>query len=627
MPVEQKENTQALHARFSEVYRTFFSENDLVVSSDITYALNLSSLNWRVGGPLVCQKLPFKVYVGIRRESGGEPLRIGTAQVYYSDRKRFSEPDYELLNWKRAIPYLTSECLAGPQKQQPSGLVLSFLLEKPEHLSFDCSLSMMVVSALALYVGAVTPEEIRRMTSLSMNEVHAKNSDIAKKFHDLHERAMELMAIAITPATSGSTIYANFFASEHPLIHFTEERGGTTGTRYAGLFPENVVGRERLIRQMRWWGFRLNEVARVSGAFPLDVASISLASGNEELPFYEYVDRAVLPQFQELQDFSAKAFRSVHAPRSQRLPPFLKHLDVPGRFWHEYAVGRAYSGLFFIQKLLNVYQRQLSAQVIEEFLEAFTASLHLDIPPMRSPSKNVRHVMRMIEEKADAMGVPVGVRVMAEDKQDANIFVLAPTHKFRSALQDIVHDLRARFNPKVHMDFASWRDGWGSDGLRVDQFVSKGAHSAFISPASVRLTRYHARGKVDTQITVPPRIVREAFDVLIDLPSGKLYVGGRACTSKDIPSQTSTAEIMRALLEAEGHRLHNAALPESSYAKYRNELQGKIVGPLVAIAKKRLRRNLVLKIEGTLTNFWLSLDPQGFDIGLVTELASSGAGK
>lgn len=619
---EQKQNTEGLQERFPEVYQKFFAENDLVVSSDITYALTLSGLSWRIGSPLVGQKLPCKVYVGVQSTSGVRSLERGSARVYYSSEKKFLDSDYELLDWKRALPYLEHAYLEKLSSNKKSGLILNFLLEKPEHLSFDCSLSMMITNALSLYFNIITPEEIGQMTALGMDEINSRNSDLAKKFHFLHAQAIRFMAVAITPATSGSTIYFNFFQSEYPLIHFTEERGGTVGRRYAGLFPENVAGHEKLLEDMRWWGFRLNEMSRISGSFPLDVASVSLASSNEELPFYEYVDHTVLPQFDALQDFVAQSFRSVRASPPHRLPLFLKHLKVAGRFWHEYAAGITYSGLFFIQKLINLYTHTLSSQAIEEFLEAFNASLYQDIPPMRSPSKNIRHALRLIEQKGDAVGIPVGRRVIAEDKQDANVLIFAPMHKFRNEIKEIVSQIQRELNPKAHIDFASWRDGWGGDGLRVEQFISKGMYSKFIGSDAVQRVQWKRGGGVRASISTRTSFEGAGCDLLIDMLSEKIRVAGKECTSRELPSQKATVAIMDALLTAEGHRLHNRALPESGYARYRNEFQGKITGPLAALIKKRLKKRLPFKVEGALTDFWVSLDPKGFAIGVIKKLAA-----
>jgi len=74
------------------------------------------------------------------------------------------------------------------------------------------------------------------------------------------------------------------------------------------------------------------------------------------------------------------------------------------------------------------------------------------------------------------------------------------------------------------------------------------------------------------------------------------------------------------LLNNPGKSVPNSQLPESFYSQDRNEMQSKIVSPLIKVIKARTKRNLPLKVSGGLVEFRMKLDPSDLDIRVLNKI-------
>jgi hypothetical protein len=59
-------------------------------------------------------------------------------------------------------------------------------------------------------------------------------------------------------------------------------------------------------------------------------------------------------------------------------------------------------------------------------------------------------------------------------------------------------------------------------------------------------------------------------------------------TSKDIKSATTTIELFEHLLKSENHKIKNSELWPSSFSSQQNQMESKIIIPLVKYIKKNL---------------------------------------
>ncbi|HCY20802.1 TPA: hypothetical protein DIC40_02940 [Patescibacteria group bacterium] len=73
----------------------------------------------------------------------------------------------------------------------------------------------------------------------------------------------------------------------------------------------------------------------------------------------------------------------------------------------------------------------------------------------------------------------------------------------------------------------------------------------------------------------------------MDTLNNRIYLEGQKLTSQDLHSQSATIEILKMLLENPGKEINNKNLPLSSYSKNKNDMLGKIVGPLLSLVEER----------------------------------------
>jgi hypothetical protein len=97
----------------------------------------------------------------------------------------------------------------------------------------------------------------------------------------------------------------------------------------------------------------------------------------------------------------------------------------------------------------------------------------------------------------------------------------------------------------------------------------------------------------------------------------RIYIRGQSISSKEVPTQKGIVELFQFLLTRSGERIKNNDLPTSPYRSYRNDLQGKVVGPLDRILEKSIGKTSGIRIHGGLTDFEVELEPTSMSIGFI----------
>ena len=95
---------------------------------------------------------------------------------------------------------------------------------------------------------------------------------------------------------------------------------------------------------------------------------------------------------------------------------------------------------------------------------------------------------------------------------------------------------------------------------------------------------------------------------------------GKKFTSKDMPSQSATVEILSVLMANLGKEVTNDMLEVSSYSKNRNNILGKIIMPLNALAKEHYGKELELSCKGGLSEFHVFLQEKDILMGVIRKI-------
>ena len=110
---------------------------------------------------------------------------------------------------------------------------------------------------------------------------------------------------------------------------------------------------------------------------------------------------------------------------------------------------------------------------------------------------------------------------------------------------------------------------------------------------------------------------KEQNGIFLDGVKNKIYVNWKVLTSKDIKSATTTIELFEHLLKAEDHKIRNNELWPSSFSSQQNQMDSKIIIPLVKYIKKNLWKDFPIECSGSLREFYISLWKTNISIQMV----------
>lgn len=610
-------NTEALQEQFGEAYKEFFCKNDVVVSLDFSCSLT-PGLSWRVGAPSLIQKLPFRSYVGI--ETNGEEglVRRGKTLFFSEHEQEFHEPNYDSLKWERIPEFLQNYIKNKLRKDDFNGVTINVLTEFPEDRGPDTSVSLGIIVSLGIYFGFWSADQIKELTNVILEKGSCINPEVPPLFREILLDAGKFLAVG--GGGSGAVAFTSLIESGMPVIYFNEERGGSVEKPYHNLLPFDMSANPDLLEKMNWWGFRLNELDDVEGSFPLDVVSIYPGSARILTSDVDYVNKVLIPSFDELRDYIKKVIVVSDSDNEKELrpPSFLREMKTDGKYWQEFASGQIYTRLLLFKNLVYLYKHRRSSATISQFLESMNSMVGVNAPFEELPSYNLQHVIAEIRKAATARKIEIGLRAMYWGKEDGNVFVFSRPKSFRDGIEEAILGLQESYNPKIRADFVSWKDGWGKDGVKVEQSVGHGIYSIFFDKSARKITVFE-KGNQDEKRVSGEEIKIEDYDLLLDVENNEIYIKGKTFTSKDLPTKKATIELLSFLFKKSSQIFKNLQLPESGYTKYRNELQGKIVTPLDKLLKEHVGKISGIKITGQLTSFFVQFNPKGLKFGIIED--------
>jgi hypothetical protein len=258
--------------------------------------------------------------------------------------------------------------------------------------------------------------------------------------------------------------------------------------------------------------------------------------------------------------------------------------------------------LTVLKTLHDLFQFGAAPYIIHEFIEA--QNLCQDILRLTGLSTlsvdNACMTLRKIGSRLSETGV--AARHIGAGKEGC-LAVFGSLSSLEKVLETASEDLRGGSGRMFHCHWASWCDGNGaSEGLRVDQHAADKVFSPIVGSESVTISEWQKNGEKMTALCPKEKIdaTRSDFDLLLDGSQGKVFVHGEALTSADIKSAKQTIDIFERLFASPANEVRGAELPESSYRSDRNQMDSKIIRPLVSSVRERIGKKLGLEIHGGL---------------------------
>ncbi|MCX6806705.1 MAG: hypothetical protein NT135_01110 [Candidatus Berkelbacteria bacterium] len=611
-------NSRSLQNKFPEVYRQFFSKCPIVVSAPGNFFWS-GEYAAMFGGLTIKQNVPLRSYIGLEA-SNTNKVESGQSIAFIPSKAKFASWIVPPGAARKVRTILQKFLLENHQK---TGFIYHILLEVPSGCGLASSGAFAAAVALAAYLhcGLIDMPKIKKWSETKLSEL-TKDSQFNKVFR----LAWKIESTYHNQSSSGAAPFAAITGSALPIVYFTEKRTGDLVSHPKARFPVNIADDYDLINEIDYRAYRLEELLELEGLkadsinlrgfseWPIDFGLIySGDTGLTEASIKSLgnIEDSLLESFSgwkkyfskiKLKDAKPLFYEIIKQPKELALDPYLKSISV--------------ISMEILSGLVSVFTRGSSKVDLQHLFnsincnQGFLKTLDVSSPLIDEICYSIN---KQVIELGDELGA--GCKLTGAGKKGDILFAVN-YHGLRDQIDNIIDKLCQETKENIWLDYASWIDGIEEEGARVEQNLVAKIYSKFISSGSILIKSFNQAGMVQPELMTLEDFEKEKskIDLLIDKIERDIYVGGKKMTSKEIPSSSATGEILTILLNSMGKSIANYQLPESSYAQDRNEMQSKIISPLVKTIKKYTGKNLPLKITGGLAEFRIKLEPSDLDI-------------
>lgn len=608
-------NSEDLQKTFPAVYREFFSQCEIVTSCQ-------RSLPWAGGyvfvhgGLGVAQSIPLKTYVGLKPNDSNR-MRFASMMTFVPYRGEFHAVSLEPLIQNRLETYLNGEFLKsyGFDKR---GIDIHLLTEIPfgYGLNSTGAFTGALATALLLLFGKINAAQISEWTTKTTREL-------------LEQKNLLFDLVLKTAWKLEYFVYNGHFVSLGTL-------SALINSRYplAVFVARDFEKEKQLTEPSRWldyidglegWGAKFNELIKTK---PLSVWPFHFGliySGESKYSV------SVLDSLQDVEEALSGVGGFVQqtlekdillwAQAQQIIRTLHQVADNSNGLWERFLSIQQSFNVMNFKTLLEVYRKGFSQHSLERLFDSLTKEYFLN-NVLNLSSAKLNKIYVELSDYAKKLDIEsgFGAKIAGVGKRGDLLFAVADS-AFCDSIDDCLESMRATVGKNVWLDYASWIDGYGEEGVTVEQHLREKISSSLIEPGSRFLKVWKGKQSY-TSVLTPTQLEekRLSADIFLDAADHKIYVKGRALDSDDLYSAKETIEVLQLLLARLDQTVTPVDIGDSPYAD-RTSMQGKIIGPLLQATQKYLNKKLPLIISGGLRkNYTLKLRPSDTEVVLLENL-------
>lgn len=596
-------NSKNLKKTYVQTYEKFFLENQTIISAPFIINRSGDILN-NYSGVSIKQKIPLRMYMGYTRTAN---KGISINKIYHLD-----VGDYQYIesNAVEYAPYFTDinkelEKKYGKLLSEWEGIQINILSELPRWVGLGFG------SILALLLGVVVQKifwniDIQKIEDIQNKNINEVINDHYSEFHKIMIDALHFDK-SIYGMISTGTKLATFFNGYYPVVSFSDDG------------DKSLLSEEEIIK--RSYGFRLNSLfpwLRENPYLPIDYSVIY--SGKpvllEQIAGNNYktnraINKTVKSDFKKM---FGNLFSNLHV---NRIPTFYKHLVSPETDEFDVTYGKLMGSisLKILHYMSKIYSEWYEEDHMLQFLDSLRKFRQADCVTRKS-SKTYLKFIKVFLESFNGPQWYISLSPNDSTIMWGSLLAAMPLEWFRKTLINAAE--------KVSMDFV-WSkiiylnriDGVENEWVKCEQDIAQWRYSEFLNSSSCVLKMGDGKvylGDCETMINDHKKWI------LLDMLNNKIYINGRKLTSSDIHSQTATVDILKILMENIGKDISNKEFAVSSYSKNKNDMQGKIIIPLIELIQKEFGKKLPLVCKGSIYDFYLKLNPSDIDIAMIDKL-------
>ncbi len=568
-------NTKSLQNHFPDVYRDFFSRNDLVVSwcfvlPWVREAWNDSKSYFRFK-----TSLPLKCYVWIKIRNDRNII-FSWVNSFDITLKKFEKVDYIKIN-----------------KEEEK--IINFLKKEFSKLWFSNWIEIEILSETArwhwLWFSWVTAAIISYWIYILSKNILWKDC-LDMYFKEIFSLSWKLDFISRYGDTFGHNSIFTLKPNKGVSCFFTDK---------VNITLENIDEIDDIYYEFK----KINQNNNIDLPFDYFLVFSWMPSDTKQIEYYkrlEHLDNHISEFVREnifsnekdiyLNNFSNNDF--VHDLKLNIIN--LQNLNALNLFY-------------------EIYKKPHDSWLVQDFINQINACRE-SVTFLESDSNFAKDLIHLFKNNKINHDEDIGVCQVYSWKFWWWYIVVTKLWSSRETINKTVEWLKS-FYPNVEVEYNSYIDWLCEDPVRVEQYISKEIYSKYLDKNKV----VYQDNKWVTYLWKYLDILENENKWLIfDMINSKIYFQSKKLTSKDIPSQNTTIEIITKLMENVWVEISNKEFSVSSYTWNKNEMLGKIILPLLKFIEEKTWEKLPLTCKWSITDFYLKIWIVNLNIWIIKKI-------
>ncbi len=564
--IQDKAKISEIHLQksFTEIYEDFFFEYPLVISCNVSIPL-LPPISNLVGGFGLVQKLPTKIYIGIK-PIPEKKIYFDPIQAYDTHEKRFKKKAFEARNEEKIMPNVK---IFLEKENFHKWMHIGFLYEKDAGFGTYANTISLLTVGLFLLTGKLQHKE-------GILEHIEDNKQLRKTAKEIYG--------SWTSMIKGQNTYnieASIIEAKEPLI----------------LMP-TTSDRKTTYKVSEFFGTKQEKEIPEIDLIILDFG-IEYEFDITKKRFENFVSHTGI-QTKNAKSLIQKTNEGFDFPDAQEIEKsFQKMITI------EKTKMLAYLG----ETVKNPFDQHALKNFIKTYNNRYAFSLLIE---------NENHIIDTIEALFDKHKVYqeeyIGICPFTTAEMGGSILIIAPEKKSRHTILKTLEEFKAAYRYPFAIEYISREEGMGGEAMKVEQDIINGLRSPLLQKDIVIAQTMQGDEIIGKHETLLKNYKKA---LVMDMVGKKIYIQGKKASSKEIFSQYFTMELCEKLLENINNEITNKELETSSYSKYKNQLVGKILIPLQKIAEKHFWQKLDISCKGDNHNFDIKLRKTSFPLVII----------
>ncbi len=562
-------NSETLQKKFPDVYREFFLQNEIVLSTSLDIPI-LHDNNTRFRGIGIEQKIPLRIYCGIRKGN------ISASRVHQYD---FVKNTFSTCSIKERYPAFI-EALETITKEmklpEEQSFTIDLLSETHEGhgMGGTSKFGILLIVLFMIQYKTIPIAPTSLHTALKEEKTRKRLLDMLLQFmYVINKKDTDVSGLCSLLSSSAP----DYIACLQPL-HSTKDF-------------------EQIRKSNQFQIGSINDVFHISeDSSPYDLYHIYIG---KKSPLTEYkkshtYDKEQLDEAIEIVQSKLKN-KELSASNSH-------YFDITNVMYD--------LSLQFFLAFGSMLEHPLSTENLEKAIKVLRqyAAIKRFIEPEEGEFGEVIDTFTMILNSRNCRNFCI-IR-NGSFKSGGAIQMIAEREKHREIIEEAFQELQKTY-PYLFMSHVSYIDGKAGPGLHIEKWQSEQLLSPYDGKDQFVLVDWDG----NKQFISHADIYTQDYDLVIDFIQNKIIINKEPLTSKELHSQRMSIDILRILLDRLNEDVANTSLPVSSYSQSKNEVQGKIIIPLTKLVKEKTGKDLLLTCKGTNTSFFLKLSKGDIRLG------------